>query len=318
MKRENFRGRRELQQFDIDDEVDGKTTPPTPTILLSATPVPTINSDNAPSASSETEAPTPPWYVRTTSAPSPNPASPSAAPTDTDEFPVELRTTPPTPTALFPRPSDEPTHWPMHEYPTFYPTMEPTCANTSSRAGHIKCAAMYQISQVQADWSTIDTIILSVSLTMVFFTCFLYCLCCRQGKDVIDVDTSRVGKGHYSAVDNHDLLLTPETSPPTTPRRGRYGGVEVINPLAETSPLLSPPRERERDRRTARREVAYPPIPVRQPAKSLRDGPGVGGSGAGDAGVGLEGAVGGGVAVAEAEAVRPPAPFDDDDITSLL
>lgn len=298
-------GLRELQQFDRDDDIDGKTTPPTPTILLTATAVPTINSDNAPSSATETEAPTPPWYVRTTDAPSPSP-------TDTDEFPVELRTTPPTPTALFSI-SEEPTRSPFHEYPTFYPTMEPTCANTTSRAGQIKCAAMSQFSQVQADWSTIDTVILSVALTVVFCTFFLYCLCCRQGKDNIDVDTSRVGKGHYTAV--ADQMLTPDSSPPSTPRSGgagggggsgsgsgsRYGGVEVINPLTESSPLLSPPRER--GRRAARSQVVNPPIPVRQPAKSLGDALGA-----------REGLGGGGSVSAEAVRALP----DDEDITSLL
>ena len=312
---------RALQQFDIDDSNDiVKTTPPTPTILYPG-------DDGPPTSASDTEAPTPPWYVRSTSSPSFQPsftAKPSVAtlaPTDTDEFPVELRTTPPTPTFLY----DEGTNAPIHGYPTFYPTMAPTCDNSTSRADQVKCAALAQMAQVQADWSTVDTIVLSVALTVVFCTCFLYCLCCRQGKDGLKIESSRMQtlKGEYVAVgqDAQDGLITPpeSSSPPTTPRVSRYGGVEVINPLAETSPLLSPPRNQRRA--AAREQVGQPIIPIRRPSKIL-GGENMAATAAvkverGSAGGG--GGIGGLQALAMAEAVESiPRMASEDDMSALL
>ena len=197
----------------------------------------------------------------------------SAAPTPTEEYPVELRTSPPTPTALFP-PSLQ-TAPPTKEGATTHPTTEPTTGpTTASPLPRWKQVVVGPISTVRTEWDADDTIVTTILLLFFVIVTCVYCVCCRRNKESLHTSGRSASKGDYSAIDQHDRLRP--TSPVLSGGVGGYnrgsdygigGRVVVHNPMAETSPLLSPPRNKEKlaARRDAREQRDTQQVPVRAP-----------------------------------------------------
>ena len=201
------------------------------------------------------------------------------APTPTEDFPIELRTSPPTPTLLFPpslqtapptkdgatyHPTETPTSDPNPYHPTYAPTAAPTTHAPSTAWKH---AVTQPWTLIKSEWDADDTIVTSVLITFFLIVMCVYCVCCKRNKDAHDVGswgaTNRpTNKGEYSAIESVERL---GSSSPRSPD----GRVVMHNPMAETSPLLSPPRNRDRvstGRREAReeRDRDRDAVPLRQ------------------------------------------------------
>jgi len=191
----------------------------------------------------------------------------SMAPTPTEMFPVELRTSPPTPSLLFP--PNLQTAPPTKEGATWHPTYEPTTGPTTASPLPLwKQAVVVPINTVRTEWDADDTIVTTVLLTVFIIVTFVYCVCCKRNKESRDTDTwgRRPNKGDYSAIETQDYSGSPP-SPTTFRPAGSGQPVVVHNPMAETSPLLSPPRNKEKlaARKDAREQRDREQVPVRAP-----------------------------------------------------
>jgi len=182
----------------------------------------------------------------------------SAPPTPTTEFPVELRTNPPTPTMLFP-PSLQ-TAPPTKTGATYHPTMEPTSSTMVEPTSPTMDPTMNTWEKVtsttkavRTEWDNTDTIVVTVLLTFFLIVTFIYCVCCTPNKEsLMTADHGAGGRGGDSKGITYTNVRSSDYhySPLSTPRgSGSDGRVEVINPQAESAPLLSPPRSRAQGRR---------------------------------------------------------------------
>jgi len=192
------------------------------------------------------------------------------APTPTEDFPMDLRTNPPTPTMLFP-PSLQ-TAPPTKEGATSHPTYEPTeWPTTHSPSPRWKGVLMSPINTVRSEWDADDTIVTTVVILVLLIISCVYCVCCKRNKDTHDVSawgaasgtprSRAVNKGDYAYAtiedSDSDRPSSPRPSSPTLSPRAypSDGRVVVHNPMAETSPLLSPPRNRDKLARREAREA---------------------------------------------------------------
>ena len=174
----------------------------------------------------------------------------SAAPTPTIELPVELRTAAPTPTLLFP-PSLQ-TAPPTFEGATYHPTYEPS-SPTVEPTMNMWEKVTSTTKAVRTEWDSTDTIVVTVLILFFLIVTFIYCVCCTPNKESLMTTDRGAGgrggdsKGHtYTSVRSSDYHYSPLSTPRGS---GSDGRVEVINPQAESAPLLSPPRNRAQGRR---------------------------------------------------------------------